>query len=170
MDSEDVVLRDGTPAMVWPLSPNDARGLQESFGRLTPESRRQRFLSSVKTLSPALLRRLVDDVDGRDHLALLLFAFPEGQPESPAGIGRLVRYPDDPASADVAVTVAEEWRGRGVASALLAELVRRRPEGVQGIRTQVEDGNAASLAMLRRLGETRVDRAGPGVREVRVQL
>lgn len=170
MSAEDLVLRDGTPAMAWPLSPDDAAGLQEHWTRLSTQSRHDRFLATVRSLSPGLLRQLVDGVDGSEHVALVLFAFPDGAPEAAAGVGRIVRYTDDPGTADVAVTVADAWQGRGVASALLAELVRRRPRGVRTIRTQVADGNAASLAMLRRLGPTTTSREGPGVLGVQVAL
>ena len=165
-----MTLRDGTPAMIWPLSPSDARGLQEGYRQLSAESRYSRFLSATRDLSDALLRVLVDDVDGVDHIALVLVAFPEAGPEQAAGVGRLVRYPDRPAAADVAVTVDDEWQGRGVASALLAELVARRPAGVTELLTQVAVDNAASFAMLARLGALESAPAGPGVREVRVQL
>ena len=168
--AKDVVLRDGTPAMMWPMPPTDAAGLQENWNDLSAESRYNRVLSSVRTLSPQMLHRLVDHVDGREHIALVLFVFPERQQEDAAGVGRLIRYREDPAAADVAVTVDEQWRGRGVASTLLAELMQRRPHGVHEILTHVASGNAASLALLHRLGETEVAPDGPGALRVRVRL
>jgi len=167
---KELLLRDGTPAMVWSLSPNDALGLQENYKGLSAESRYNRFLTRVGNLSDSLLRRLVDDVDGLDHQALVLVAFPGDEPEVAAGVGRLVRYRDDPQTADVAVTVKDAWQGRGVASALLAELVASRPEGVKRLLTYVAGSNAASLAMLDRLGEMTTLEAGPNILEVRVEL
>jgi RimJ/RimL family protein N-acetyltransferase len=54
------------------------------------------------------------------------------------------------------VTVLDEWQGRGAATALLAALTERCPPGVTDLATQVAVGNAASMAMLRRLGAVRI--------------
>jgi RimJ/RimL family protein N-acetyltransferase len=156
--------------MVWPLSPSDARGLAENYLHLSEQSRYSRFLSAVPQLSPDLLRTLVDGVDGVDHVALVLVAFPENESEQGAGVGRLVRYPDEPTCADVAVTVDDAWQGRGVATALLRELLAHRPAGVTQLLTTVATDNHASLAMLRRLGPTDLRPYDAGVYEVRVQL
>ncbi len=166
----ELQLRDGTPAMIWTLSPNDGQGLQENFKGLSQQSRYNRFLSTVATLSDGMLRRLVDDVDGHDHQALVLIAFPGDEPEVAVGVGRLVRYQDDPETADVAVTVKDDWQGRGVASALLNELIAERPAGVRKLLTFVSASNTASLRMLERLGELHTAPAGPNILEVRVEL
>ena len=99
-----------------------------------------------------MLDHLVDEVDGVDHVALVLVVIGDDHKGVPVGLARMIRYADDPTAADVAVTVVDEWQGRGVATALLAELVRERPEGVTHIVTTVAADNAASLAMLARLG------------------
>jgi ribosomal protein S18 acetylase RimI-like enzyme len=82
----------------------------------------------------------------------------------------MIRYADDWEAADVAVTVIDEWQHKGVASALLAELLRRRPVGVTRLVTTVTADNLASLAMLRRLGPTVAEPAGPNRLDVVVQL
>lgn len=168
--AQDVVLNNGTPAMVWPLVPDDRAWLREGYTRLSPESRYQRFLTSFTELSEGLLRVLVDSVDGVDHVALVLVALPPGGEEEVVGVARIIRYPDRPASADVAVTVADAWQGRGVATALLAALLRCRPLGVARLVTQVAVGNPASLAMLDRLGDLRIVGTVSGVHDVVVDL
>lgn len=166
-----MTLRDGTPAVIWPLLPNDARGLRENFAQLSADSRYNRFISGVATLSDAMLSVLVDEVDGVDHIALVLAVFPAEGPDRAVGVGRLIRYPDRPMAADVAVTVVDEWQGRGVATALLSALVKRRPAGVVQLVTQVTTNNHASIAMLARLGivSTQIV-AGQGVYDVTVDL
>jgi RimJ/RimL family protein N-acetyltransferase len=168
--AKELMLRDGTGAMVWPVSPSDARGLAENYARLSDRTRFQRFLSPIPQLSPELLRLLVDTVDTVDHVALVLVVFPSDESEQAVGIARMVRLPDDATAADVAVTVVDEWQGRGVASALLAELMQNRPRGVRTIRTLVSAGNGPSLAMLRRLGDLHLVPSGPGVYDVQVDL
>lgn len=156
--------------MIWSLSPDDGRGLRSRFEELSADSRHDRFLTTVRTLTPAMLRVLVDEVDGVDHVALVLSVFPDPVPERAVGVGRIVRYPDRPEVADIAVTVDEQWRGRGVASALLAALVDQRPSGVESLSTLVATDNRASLAMLARLGPTTTRLSEPGVLVVDVDL
>lgn len=164
-----VKLRDGTCAWVRPLRPDDRESLADEYEALSPESRRLRFLASVPRLTEAMLDRLVDDVDGVEHVALVLFAETADGPV-PAGIGRIVRYQDLPEAADVAVTVKDTWQGRGVAGALLPMLLQRRPQGVTYLLTEVAADNPASLAMLRRVGQIQAHPSGPGVLDVEVDL
>lgn len=167
---ESVRLRDGTEAVIWPLLPSDRDALREEYEHLSPESRYHRFLTTVPHLTDNLLDHLVDDVDGVDHVALVLFACPVDEPEVPAGIARMVRYPDRPTAVDAAVTVADEWQGRGVAHALLRALMQQRPDGVTEIVTEVATDNPASLAMLQGLGDAVVTPEGPGRLSVVVRL
>jgi len=164
-----VVLRDGTVGWVWPLLPTDREALVAEFEELSEESRRRRFLRPVVALSESMLNHLVDDVDGVDHVALVLMA-EVGTELVPCGIGRILRYEDQPRAADVAVTVRDDWQGRGVATALLEVLIPRRPVGVDLIVTDVAADNPASLAMLRRLGPMVTRDATDGVVEVEVAL
>ena len=168
--TDEVVLRDGTHALIWPVLPSDREGLAEGYRRLDAESRYQRFLSSVPQLSQKMLDYLVDGVDGVDHVALLMMAFDEQWHSTGAGVARMIRYTADPTAADVAVTVAPAYRSRGVATALLRELLLRRPRGVQRIVTEVAVDNEASIRMLQRLGPATVEPAGPGAFEVTVEL
>jgi RimJ/RimL family protein N-acetyltransferase len=164
----EITLRDGTAALIWPLLETDGDLLREGFTELSPESRRQRFLTHLPELSDAMLRLLVDGVDGVDHIALLLTVLPERSPARPVGVARLVRYPDEPSVADVAVTVTDAWQGRGAGGALLGALLARRPAGVTRLRTTVAAENRASLAMLSRFGTTTIHHEGAGV--VRVEI
>jgi RimJ/RimL family protein N-acetyltransferase len=167
---EQVRLRDGTDAWVMALEHSDRERLVAGFEELSPESRRQRFLAPLNRLSDSMLEHLVDEVDGVDHVALVLFA--EGPPGvyDPVAIARIVRYSDLPDAADLAVTVKDDWHGRGAATALLPVLMRHRPAGVTRIITEVASDNPASLAMLRRLGPTTASNTSPGVWDVEVDL
>ncbi|WP_110180784.1 GNAT family N-acetyltransferase [Nocardioides solisilvae] len=167
---QEVRLRDGTEAWVLRLERTDRERLAEAFRELSPESRRLRFLAPMTRLSDSMLSHLVDDVDGVDHVALVLVAETAPDVFDPVAIGRMVRYPDLPDAADLAVTVKDDWQGRGVASALLPVLVAKRPPGVTRVLTEVLQDNPASLAMLRRLGPVTVHPAGHGVNDVEVLL
>lgn len=163
-------LRDGTRAIIWRLLPTDRDLVREGYETLSPESRYHRFLSAVPHLTESMLDHLVDEVDGVNHVAIGLFAFPDGHTGLPAGIARIVRYPDQPHQADAAVTVLDEWQGRGVATELLRELIRRRPEGITQIVTDVAADNPAPIRMLRRVGPVTVTREVPGLFHVVCEL
>ena len=167
---EQVRLRDGTDAFVLPLQRTDKATLAAEFETLAPDSRRRRFLTPVMHLSDTMLEHLVDDVDGIDHVALVLCVETSPDVYDPVALARMVRYADAPAAADLAVPVKDAWQGRGVATALLEVLMRGRPVGVDRIVTEVFNDNRASLMMLFRLGHATVEALGSGVSEVVVDL
>lgn len=166
----EACLADGTFALVWPLHPEDREALREGYEQLSADTRYHRFLATVPHLDDDLLDRLVDDVDGVDHVALALVVVDEDHVGVPVGVARVIRYAQDPSAADVAVTVLDEWQGRGVASALLAELMRQRPAGLRRLVTTIASDNTASLSMLRRLGPTTTTPAGINRLDVVVDL
>jgi len=82
----------------------------------------------------------------------------------------LVQYPADPATADIAVTVVDDWQGRGAGTALVSALLARRPAAVTRLRTLVAAGNRASLALLARAGRVSAGLPERGVLDVTVEL
>jgi len=165
-----VQLSDGTAAVIHPYLPVSRAAIEDAYAHLSPASQFHRFLTAVPYLTDSMLHHLVDDIDGVDHIALVLVLEPDAGADSIIGVARMIRYQDRPTAADVAVTIRDEWHGRGAATALLDALVRHRPEGVNRIVTVVADDNPASLAMLRRLGETTVTPTDRGTSDVVVDL
>jgi GNAT superfamily N-acetyltransferase len=113
-------LRDGTPIRVRPIEGTDKEALASAFERLSPESRYRRFFRPRRRLSESDLRYLTE-VDHHDHEALVALE-PGGEL---IGVARYIRSENDPASAEVAVTVVDDWHSRGVATLLLEQLVER---------------------------------------------
>lgn len=170
-----VRLRDGTAGLVRPLD-LEAAGrekdrLRDAYAGLSPDSRYQRFLAPVQALSPLMLHKLVDHVDGRDHVALVLDVETDRAAE-PVAIGRYVRERQRPDHAEVAVTVVDAWQGRG-AGALLVRVLADRAllAGVTHFTASVLADNEASLRMLAH-GGALVGRelASHGVLDVLVEL
>ena len=167
---ERVRLRDGTKAVILPFRPVPRADVEKAYDELSPESRFHRFLSSSPHLTDAMFHHLVEEVDGVDHIALFLVLEPDEGPESIIGVARIIRYQDDPTSADVAVTIRDKWHGQGAATVLLQSLMRKRPVGITRLVTVVSSDNDAALAMLRRLGSFRATTAGHGTVRVVVDL
>ena len=166
----EFVLRDGTPALIWPQLPTDAGTLRDVFRRLSAESRRHRFLQALDELDDPMIRRLVDGVDGVHHIALLLIVLPPGGREEPAGVARILQDPDNPAIADIAVTVVDDWQRRGGGTALVKALMERRPAAVTQLRTVIDADNRASLALLAKAGRVSQSLPERGVVDVTVDL
>jgi nucleotide-binding universal stress UspA family protein len=70
------------------------------------------------------------------------------------GVGRFVRE-DDPDAAEAAITVVDDWQGRGLSGELLRRLVSRaREEDFHHFRAWVLRDNPKAVRVLRRLGDT----------------
>ena len=165
-------LADGSLVRVVAVGPQDRARLRaeliEGFARLSPESRFSRFLMAMPRLTSEQLRRLVDTVDDRDHVALGLELAESG---TPIGLGRFVRDSVVPTSADVAVTVADEWQGKGAGTILIRALAAAaKKRGVRQFTALVLADNLASLAMLRAVGRVTRCEHGGGAADMTVEL
>jgi GNAT superfamily N-acetyltransferase len=155
---------DGTPVSIRPIEAQDRKRLQDSFDQLSPESRHRRFFGPMHGLTGAQLEYLTD-VDHHDHEALVAL---EGDEERVIGVARYVRTA--PTVAEPAVTVIDEWQGRGIGGALLESLVERaRDEGIDVFCASVLADNPAPLRLLAQAGEVTVQRGG-SVCEIEVIL
>ena len=167
--AEWFLLPDGTPARLRALVTGDRQLLREMYAGLSQTSRYGRFLATPPRLPEPTLDYLLGTVDQINHVAVVLLA-PAGQPgERAVGIGRIARNPDDPATADIGITVTDDWHGRG-AAALAQALVTHRPAGVTRLVSLVAAGNTASFAIQAHLGTVTRTPAGSGVYEVTITL
>jgi RimJ/RimL family protein N-acetyltransferase len=164
----ELALRDGTRVRVRPVIPEDKVKLAEGFERLSSESRYRRFHAGMTRLTPALLRYLTE-IDYVNHFAWAAFALEEpGEPG--IGVARCVRIPDEPTVADVAVTVADDYQGRGLGTVLLETLALTALQmGIVRFRSYVLAENQPMLAILDTAG-ARLEPDAPGVLRVDFDL
>jgi RimJ/RimL family protein N-acetyltransferase len=148
-----VRIRDGAQVDVRRIEPGDADALRAAFQRLSLESRYERFLSPLDHMSTAMVRYFTE-VDHHDHEALVAL---DPADDRLVAVARFVREPDEPEVAEAAVTVADDWHGRGLGTAMLAELAERaREEGVKRFTAYVLARNDDMIDMLFRLGPAKV--------------
>lgn len=146
---ERLKLRDGRVVHVRQLERRDRALLAAAVSRLSQESRYLRFGTAKPHLSERELDRLVD-VDHHGREALLAI-----DPLTGRGVAvvRYVQLPGEPDVVELAATVADDWQGIGLGSALLAGIMQRAcDEGHSAVRASVLAVNSRSIAMLRRAG------------------
>lgn len=165
--STHVRLRDGTSLLVRPIATSDSDDLAEAFRAWSPDSRYRRFFAGVSELTSSSLRYLTD-VDHHDHEALVAFDEETGRG---VGVVRFIRDREDPTRAEMAVSVADDWQGRGVGTTLLSLLAdRAREEDISCFTASVLAANTPMLDVLSELGEPHVVRRDAGVVELEVPL
>ncbi|WP_343192625.1 GNAT family N-acetyltransferase [Rhodanobacter sp. T12-5] len=113
-------LRDGTRVLVRPLKPQDRAMEEEFIRRLSPEARRFRFLGNFKEPDKAMLDRLMH-VDYVHDMAFVALAHDNGHLRE-VGVSRYSAT-DDGKQCECAVTVADDWRHRGLAVLLMHHLI-----------------------------------------------
>lgn len=159
-------LRDGTRVVLRPIVPADRAALVEAFSRLSPETRRRRFLTDVSRLTDDRLRELTQ-VDQRDHIAWCGFSGATGRL---LGVGRCVRLQDSPAEAEVALVVEDTHQGLGLGTLLFAALTWRAvDQGVRRFVAFVLQENRPVTEMLMGVGAS-VRRMSSGVLELALEL
>jgi GNAT superfamily N-acetyltransferase len=149
--AREIALRDGMPILVRPILPEDKDRLREGLTRLSRASRYRRFLTALDHLSDAQVRYFTE-IDYENHMAWV--ALDPTQPAQPGlGVARYVRLPEDPTTAEAAVTVLDQYQGRGIGTILLEVLAASaRQHGIRRFRAYVLAENVTMVEILRDLG------------------
>jgi acetyltransferase len=141
---------------IRPLQAADAERVQEFVRRLSPQSRRDRYFSAVRELTPRQLERTTQPADPRN---LSLGAF---QGEALIGVAEF-------AYGEFGVVVADAWQGAGLGRELMQRLVAhalgQRSPTLHGL---VRAGNRTMLHLAASLGFRAARDADPDL--VRVEL
>ncbi|MDT3678027.1 MAG: GNAT family N-acetyltransferase [Burkholderiaceae bacterium] len=146
-----LALRDGREVTVREIEESDASEIVDAFERLSDQSRYSRFLQYKKHLDPAAVERGVHPRPGIDFV--LVATVPAAHGIDIVGAAQYLRSnAGDANTCEFAVTVAEEWRRQGLATALISRLVRRaRRDGYDAIVGDVLASNLPMLALARDL-------------------
>ena len=143
------MLADGSRVRTRAIEPADRDALADGFARLSARSRYRRFLGPKHTLTARELTYLTE-VDHVTHEAVVAF---DEAGDRMVGVARYAAWPGSDDTADLAVTVADDWHRRGLGSALTASVVGcARANGIRRLTGTILWENAAAAALLRRLG------------------
>jgi len=141
-------LPDGTHVTVRAACPADIGRIQAYVRGLAPSPRYDRFLAPMNELSPAELARI--GVGGEMQATLMAETKVAG---ARIMIGEARYAAGDGGSCEIALSVAEGWRGRGIGTLLMNELeCRARNLGVSMLVGDVLRSNAAMRTLARKSG------------------
>jgi acetate---CoA ligase (ADP-forming) len=140
----DVILRDGSTLRLRTPSPADFDDIKAFYDALSQQSRYLRFHGYGRTDTAA---RDYAEADGVDRVALI--GHHSDRVVAAAGYDRL----REPAVAEVAFAVAEDFHGSGTATRMLEQLAEIAAErGIQRFDAEVMADNSAMLRVFKRAG------------------
>ncbi len=138
-------LADGRTVLLRPAGPDDAGVIARLYLDLSPDSLWRRFHCSRP--APPLVTRFA----GLGAGSACIVAAPLATPDRLAAEARYV--PIDAETAELALTVRDDYQGTGLGHLLLDALVQRaREAGLLRLRGEVLPGNIPMLRLLQRYG------------------
>jgi ribosomal protein S18 acetylase RimI-like enzyme len=142
-------LRDGTQIEIRALRPSDRNALLDAAGRTSDESLYRRFFGVRREFNDAEVASFVD-VDFIEQVALVALMGARERELIVAGARYIVVRPG---TAELAVTVVDEFQGLGIASVLLRHLAGlARAARLSELVAEVMPDNTAMLRVLERSG------------------
>jgi GNAT superfamily N-acetyltransferase len=146
-------LLDRSQVLIRPMLASDHEAERAFIEGLSPQARRFRFLGQIASPSEALLDQLTD-VDFDHDVAFV--ATPVGDAQQRiVGVGRYC-VDRDGGRCEIAVTVADEWTGHGLGTALTRHLIEiARARGIRSMYSIDSSENFAMAEVAKHLGFTR---------------
>ena len=142
--NEDLVTRTGFSFHVRHATPSDEDTVAEFFKHVTPEDMRFRFLSSMKTLSHERLLEMtrIDDPFVVNFLAMA--------PDKTVVAVATLAAGEDPGRGEVAVTIRDDYKLRGLGWEMLAHMCRYAEQhGFESVESLESRENHAAINLER---------------------
>jgi acetyltransferase len=158
----------GERLTIRPIRPGDAAAHDAFFHRLSSEDVRHRFFVAVRELSPVQLERLTR-LDYEREMAFIAVRETTGDT---VGVARLAREQEDPRTAEFAIVVQQDVRGRGLATHLMRRLLEWAAlHDVHEVVGEILADNREMLFLARRLGfRLQHSFVDPGIIDARLSL
>mgnify|MGYP003615264041 CR=1 FL=1 len=144
---------------VRPVHPDDAQMLQELVRGLSPESRYNRFASSITEMPPSMLSRLT--LIDYDREMALVAVLPDTKladdtsdkkPDRIIAVSRYITNPDS-SSCEFSLLVADDFAGKGIGSRMMRSIMDvAREKGLSEIIGLVLANNTGMLRLMTSLG------------------
>ena len=160
-------IRDGSHVRIRPIRKEDARHAEAFFQWLSEETKYLRFMYLVKELTPEILEGAFAQ-DGLKRVVLVAEPLDQtGNDPTPAvAIGRYA--PASEGACEVAITVGDNWQGRGVGGVLLRRLIAlARRAGYREMCATALTTNTKMIALARGFD---IDIEPDGVTAMRLRL
>jgi acetyltransferase len=139
------------------MTPADRPALANFPDRVSARSAIFRFHGSLTVLTDKTLDLLLDLVDGQREAITAI------DDRGIAGVARFARDGPNPATAEVAILVADEWQHRGLARRLLRPLAERaRGAGIEWFRAEIQADNTVARRFFLGLTPTARERPRDG--------
>jgi acetyltransferase len=167
---EETIAWDGGELLLRPIRPEDGPAHVAFFNALTPDDVRYRMFVRVRELQPAQLARFTQIDYDREMAFIATRHAADGSAET-LGVGRVVADPDN-ISAEFAVTVRSDLKGKGLGILLMNKLIAYcRARGTREIVGEALPQNAPVIGLVKKLGFTvRPLDEEEGVRKFRLPL
>ena len=152
---------------IRPIEGSDAVSLSDFYARLSPESKRRRFLSYAKPSDGALARAFTER-EGQGFVGILDAPGPnDGEVVAHASL-----QPDGLGGAEIAFAVADELQGHGIGTALMETVVQRaRQLGLRRLSATLFADNTPMRRLLRGAGcEIALDQIDAGTEEIALAI
>jgi GNAT superfamily N-acetyltransferase len=120
---EDLVLPDGGVMRLRLACPADRDGIIEAFDRLSAQTRIQRWFYPKMRLTEEEIAALVSPIDDAHGAIVAVELGSDGSEKAGIGMARFVRSKESPDSAEIAITLVDDWQGLGIGRILLHRLL-----------------------------------------------
>jgi len=144
-------LNDGSHVLIRPLRPQDREREKAFIENLSPATRHQRFLGEIKEVGEQLLNQLMD-VGTPQRVAYVALVHDNGELRE-VGISRYAQVDEQPLHCEFAVTIADEWQGKGLGALLMQHLIdEARNNGFQQMYSVDSAANYSMRRLAKQLG------------------
>jgi acetyltransferase len=161
-----VVLRDGTPVLLRPLTPEDAALYPDFLKDVSSQDLRLRFFAAMRAVSPELIDKLIH----YDPAHAMAFVAVEEQSGRLLGVVRLHDTPNGK-DAEFAILVRSRLKGHGLGWLMMKHMIAfAKAKGLKTVQGQVLAENTTMLTMCAELGFHVSDDEERGVKHVTLPL
>ena len=141
----------GEPILVRPIKPEDGPCYTEFFNSLDPEDVRMRMFVRMRELSNAQLARMTQ-IDYNREMAFIAVRTGADRMQEMLGVARVIFDPDN-VSAEFAISVRSDLKGKGMGRLLMNTIIRYcRERGTQEILGEALSYNKPLIGMVKSMG------------------